>query len=260
MADESLAFFEDHFVDETYGEVYIATSASGVPTSSRKGDFWKAGFHSTELGWFTYLYGQLFYHFRPVTLHYRFDSQASPQSHQLNPLAIAESRLSIQSIQYQGQAYTDFDPVTRQLNLPANFGGVFAVTFGLDRIPSQDQDTDGLPDSFEQTYFASATSAVPTDDTDGDGADEHAEWLFGTSPTDGNMSPGESLSFTDTGDTIQITIQTITGRDYWLEASNDLRNYVRISHRREGTGNAMTFTDNPSERSFRAYQIRVSIR
>ncbi len=124
MADELLTFLENHFVDETYGEVYIATYASGVPATDRKGDFWKAGFHSTKLGCFTYLYGQLFYHFRPVTLHYRFDSQASPQSHQLNPLAIADSRLSIQSVQYLGQAYTNFDTVARQLNLPANLAAI----------------------------------------------------------------------------------------------------------------------------------------
>ena len=38
----------------------------------------------------------------------------------------------------------------------------------------------------------------------------------------------------------------------------DLQNYVRISDRRDGTGNVMTFTDSPGERSFRAYQVRVA--
>ncbi|MGY8660686.1 MAG: AGE family epimerase/isomerase [Verrucomicrobiales bacterium] len=50
MADEALAFFEEHFVDETFSEVYPATTAEGEPKSTNKGDFWKAGFHSTELG------------------------------------------------------------------------------------------------------------------------------------------------------------------------------------------------------------------
>ena len=191
-------------------------------------------------------------------MHYRFDAKTSAQSHQLNPLAIADSRLSIQSVHVGGQPYTDFDAVGRQLNLPADLGGVFAVTFGLDRIPAQDQDTDGSPDAFEQTYFASPTSAVPTNDTDGDGANEHTEWLFGTSPTDSEASPSEILSFTNVSGNAEITIQTIEGRHYWLEASEDLKHYVRISARRAGTGNAMTFTDNPGERTFRAYQVRVA--
>lgn len=258
MADESLAFFEEHFVDETYKEVFAVTSETGTPQSTNKGDFWKAGFHSTELGWFTYLYGQLFYHLRPVTLHYRCEASASGSSHTLNPLAIAESRLSIQSVSHAGLDFTTFDPVSRRLDLPPNIGGVFAVTFGLDRIPVQDIDTDGLPDAFEQTYFGSATAANPDADTDGDGATEHAEWLFGTHPNNGQASPGQSFNHQITGSQISMSIATVTDRRYWLEGSNDLINYVRISDRRVGTGNVMTFTDNVVGRQFRAYQIRVS--
>ncbi len=132
MADESLAFFENHFVDAEFGEVYAITDEEGVPTSTNKGDFWKAGFHSTELGWFTYLYGKLFYRGETVTLHFRMDASEMAQDYVLNPLPIEDSRLGIVEVQHGGEAYDSFDPVARKLELPPGVGGVFAVTFELD--------------------------------------------------------------------------------------------------------------------------------
>jgi hypothetical protein len=50
--------------------------------------------------------------------------------------------------------------------------------------PVQDSDLDGLPDWWELAYFANPTNAVTTNDADGDGQSNWAEYLAGTGPTD----------------------------------------------------------------------------
>ena len=130
MADETLHFFMRYFVDHTYGEVYENRTRYGTETwGTHKGGGGKAAYHSIELGYYTYLYGSLFYTNEPVQLHYQFVSQASPRSLRLTPLAISDGQLMISAVLRDGQPYADFDGATRTLNLPAGVGGHFEVTF-----------------------------------------------------------------------------------------------------------------------------------
>ncbi len=130
MADESLNFFMKYFVDHQYGEVYADRTRYGAfAWNENKAGNGKAGYHSIELGYYVYLYGNLFLHRQPVTLHYNFVTSDTVRLVQLTPLAIADSLLKIESVLHQGQPYTNFSPDKRVLYLPPGVGGHFAVTF-----------------------------------------------------------------------------------------------------------------------------------
>jgi hypothetical protein len=132
MADETLDFFMKYFVDHTYGEVYENRERSGPLTwGDHKGSGGKAGYHSIELGYYVYLYGKLFVKDEPATLHYYFEPQNQNRTILLNPLALPENRLKIQEVRLDGALYSDYDPYSRILNLPAGTGGYFEIEYKL---------------------------------------------------------------------------------------------------------------------------------
>ena len=130
MADETLNFFMNYFVDHVYGEVYAdRTRYGGFAWSEEKGSDSKAGYHSIETGYYTYLYGSLFYTDEPVTLHYVYKPLDYDRDFILTPLAINDTNLIISQVLHNGQVYTNFDANDRVLTLPSGVGGHFEVTF-----------------------------------------------------------------------------------------------------------------------------------
>ncbi len=129
IADETLKFFMDHFVDREYGEVYQTTSRTGNAISSSKASYWKAGYHSIELGYYVYLYGNLYVHNRPVELYYKIDASELDRSLKLYPLAIEDEKLIISDIQLDGDLYTDYVSDERTVSIKSGTGGIFKVTF-----------------------------------------------------------------------------------------------------------------------------------
>ena len=130
MADETINFFMHYFVDHQYGEVYSdRTRYGGFAWNEAKGSDSKAGYHSIETGYYTYLYGNLFYLHNPVVLHYDFDPQQSNREIMLTPLAISDTNLTISNVDLNGLAYSDYNSTSRILSLPAGTGGQFEVTF-----------------------------------------------------------------------------------------------------------------------------------
>jgi len=132
MSDETLSFFMTYFVDHIYGEVYSdRTRYGGQIWGDEKGNSSKAGYHSIELGYYTYLYGNLFYKEKPVTLYYQFSPVDPDREISMNPLAFSNSAYKIKEIEKDGVAYTDYNAETRILHLPAGTGGEFKVTYEL---------------------------------------------------------------------------------------------------------------------------------
>jgi mannose/cellobiose epimerase-like protein (N-acyl-D-glucosamine 2-epimerase family) len=130
MADETINFFMQFFVDHQYGEVYENRKRrGGLAWNDAKGNSGKAGYHSIETGYYTYLYGNLLYNFEPVILHYKFDPLPTDREVILTPLAINDSSLTISQVLLEGQSYTNYNPTSRVLNLPAGTGGHFTVTY-----------------------------------------------------------------------------------------------------------------------------------
>ncbi len=112
-----------------YGEVYEnRTRYGGFAWNEAKGNSGKAGYHSIETGYYTYLYGILFLTNEPVVLHYNFKPLPTDREINLTPLAINDNSLVISEVLLDGQSYTNFNPTTRVLNLPAGTGGHFIVT------------------------------------------------------------------------------------------------------------------------------------
>ncbi len=147
MADETLDFYMTHFVDREYGEVYTSTSQTGNNPNTTKASYWKAGYHSIELAYYVYLYGNLYLHNEPVTLYYKFEKANQDRSIPLYPLAIEDNKLIISHVTLDGAQYSDFSGNERILNVPVNTEGIFAVTFENTSITAVENKND-LPEDF----------------------------------------------------------------------------------------------------------------
>jgi mannose/cellobiose epimerase-like protein (N-acyl-D-glucosamine 2-epimerase family) len=136
MADESLDFFMEYFVDDTYNEVFADRSRTGGRVyynggywDENKGSGWKAGYHSIETGYYAYLYGKLVLNDEPVTLYYKYQAADTARIIYMNPLATDFSQLEVTAVTKDDVAYTDFNGTNRTLNLPAGTSGTFAITY-----------------------------------------------------------------------------------------------------------------------------------
>lgn len=138
MADESLAFFMQYFVDPVYGEVYENRTRYGAQAwNLNKGGSGKAGYHSIETGYYAYLYGQLLLHGDPAALRYRFAPAETVRAIRLTPIELAPGALEIESVTLDGVPYFAYDAQERRLDLPAGVGGDFLVVFrpAIDGLP-----------------------------------------------------------------------------------------------------------------------------
>jgi len=138
MADESLNFFMRYFVDHTYGEIYADLFSNGslIPAwGTTKGNDWKAGYHSIETGYYSYLYGNLFFNYEPVTLYYHFEPVDYDREIVLTPLAI-NKQMNIREVNIDENPFPHFTTDSRTLSVGAGVGGEFRVTFDIDETTS----------------------------------------------------------------------------------------------------------------------------
>lgn len=127
MADRTLNFFMTHFVDHTYGEVYEnRTKHGGQIWDTNKGSGSKAAYHSTELGYYIYLYGNLLVKHTTATLHYAFAPMSVVRSIRVAPISFPTT---IAAVKLDGQQYNSWTAATSTVQIPAGVGGDFAITF-----------------------------------------------------------------------------------------------------------------------------------
>lgn len=129
MADESMSFFMKHMYDSKYGEAYEQTDADGSNPVMDKGNYWKDAYHTVELFYYAYLYGNLMLNNKPVTLYYSINPEKKAQNIVLKPVALGENHLSISGVRLNGKEFKSFDGSKCILKIPANSGGEFKVTF-----------------------------------------------------------------------------------------------------------------------------------
>jgi len=142
MADESMHFFMTHLVDKINGEIYSRTNSTGaIVTSNIKGDDFKASYHSSETGYLGYLYSKLYYAHKPATLYYKFEPTQTTQTIKLTPIPYQDELLKIKEVSLNNEVFSTFDKDTRTLNIPANVGGKFRVTFEAQVRPTNIKDT-----------------------------------------------------------------------------------------------------------------------
>ncbi len=132
VADETVDFFMKYFVDHTYGEVFSDRTRNGheiLAWGNDKGNSGKGGYHSTEFGYYVYLYGKLFVTHEPVVLHYMFEPDSTDRVLRMNPLALKEGAYRIGDVSFGGAHYADYDASARTLHLPSGVGGHMIVTY-----------------------------------------------------------------------------------------------------------------------------------
>jgi mannose/cellobiose epimerase-like protein (N-acyl-D-glucosamine 2-epimerase family) len=130
IADESLAFFMNHFVDPVYGEVYENRTRDGRETwGLHKGTGGKAGYHSIELGYYVYLYGQLYVHDETATLKYNIQAHSEDRWINVQPIPWSNPHFRLQNVQHETIDFVEFDPYAMAFHVPAGLDGEFEVTF-----------------------------------------------------------------------------------------------------------------------------------
>ncbi len=157
MADGSIDFFMKYFVDHVYGDVYadIAKNGSLIPSwGTMKGGTGKAGYHSIETGYYTYLYGKLLTKKEPATLYYKYDALNIPRTIRMRPVGLPEGSLKIVSVKRNGAAYGNFDSTGLTLTLPSGTDGIFMVTYAPVTNPLSVAERTAVPGSFtlDQNY------------------------------------------------------------------------------------------------------------
>jgi hypothetical protein len=216
MADETLDFFMKYFVDPVYGEVYENRTRHGYATwGEHKGNGSKAGYHSIELGYYTYLYGNLFYTREPVTLYYNFTPLGYNRDILMNPLALADTLYKIAAVTLDGETYDNYLAGERVLNLPENTGGEFAVTFELTGSPVHiaEGTINQQPESFilHQNYpnpFNPTTTikySLPAGEVD-------IPVSSGQYTVGSKKNPSSNHSITQTSTMVQLIVYDILGR------------------------------------------------
>jgi subtilisin family serine protease/Tol biopolymer transport system component len=111
----------------------------------------------------------------------------------------------------------------------------------------RDDDNDGLPDSWEQQYFGNPANTAATDDSDGDGFSNLAEYIGGTNPASADpASPASYLRITQiqpgAGPSLTITWPSVANRIYTVE---------RASSEPVGFDPFVELSGDPFETSFR---------
>src|SRR5207249_4120365 len=84
----------------------------------------------------------------------------------------------------------------------------------------RDDDNDGLPDAWEQQYFGNPTIAVASDDDDGDGFSNLAEYLAGTNPRDADSRLRITQIQADQGPGVTLAWPSVSNRIYTVERAS----------------------------------------
>jgi len=130
VADETLDFFMRYFVDHDYGEVYADRTREGaIAWNENKGSDGKAGYHSIETGYYTYLYGSLMVNDEPVSLHYQIAAADTARTLRMMPIAMDSASVAIQSITLNGSEFSNYDAYGQTMTLLAGVGGDLVVTY-----------------------------------------------------------------------------------------------------------------------------------
>lgn len=131
--------------------------------------------------------------------------------------------------------------------LGSNVGPPQPVSFTFD-----DNNGDGVPDWWQSQH---PTIASVSDDSDGDGLTNAQEFVAGTNPNSPDRFVGNAQSSSGTH---TLTWQSVLGRVYVVESSNDMQSWQQASQPQFGTGSVMTWQDaSPTPAEF--YRVKVSL-
>ena len=130
-------------------------------------------------------------------------------------------------------------------------GNINFAFYNYESDDRPDVDQDGMPDPIEATFFGNLDQPGDTD-FDGDGRDNAQEIEDGTDPTAKDSSV-KVISVDVSGDRLSLQFRTLVGRNYQLETSGDLTNWVvdtEAEFEEEEDGIAKFLTSRGSGRKF----------
>lgn len=122
-----------------------------------------------------------------------------------------------------------------------------------------DLNTNRLPDAWENIYFPNASSVSSLEDSDRDGFSNMDEFLSGTSPTDANSFFKASVQNLPEENMLRISWQGTLGRFYFVEVSEDLRNWDLLSPRIQPENENCTFEIDLTDQGSNTRFYRISV-
>lgn len=134
--------------------------------------------------------------------------------------------------------------------------GDLADTFTIIKQGAADSDGDGVADAFELANGMNRFSAADaTLDTDQDGNNARAEYLFGLNP-----ATSDRFGWTTTRhpSTVDVAFPTLPQRTYRVFWSTDLTTWTLGSAVITGDGTNKSWTDSPGSSTRRFYRVEVS--
>ncbi len=144
FADRQLNLMIDNLWDPDYGEFYFFND------NDHKGSYYKTSYHSVEMFYYIYLYGNLYLYNEPVSLYYRIQPSSVEREISLYPLAFFDSLLTVTEVSVDGIAFNNFDGQSRTLTIAPGEGGVFKATFkSTGTITSNEDEITQAPLNFE---------------------------------------------------------------------------------------------------------------
>jgi outer membrane protein assembly factor BamB/chitodextrinase len=122
-----------------------------------------------------------------------------------------------------------------------------------------DSDGDGLPDSWELTYFTfiSNSQATAAADPDGDGFTNEQEFKAGTSPVSGlSRLSIDSESF-PTSTSFRIQWQSVASKTYEIQSSSNMTNWTTITNITATSTNTIWTNSGLSGVGSKFYRVRI---
>lgn len=126
--------------------------------------------------------------------------------------------------------------------------------------PGADSDGDGMGDAWEVQFSLNPVAIDSADDKDGDGADNLAEYLAGSNPSDPASVLKVSATRSPVSDGIFLQWPSVLGHQYSVHATAGLTNggvWQALITGMPGTGGAVEFEVRPTAATPRFFRVRV---
>ena len=136
-------------------------------------------------------------------------------------LTVAPSAFTRSPVKVNTVTATILAPATPAMSFGQANRGTFDRMDVQVTLPLEDQDGDGLPNTWENANFGNDTDANPNLDSDGDGFTNMKEYLAGTNPNDGASVLWMEISTIPTGG-VQVRWQAAANRTYTLQRSTQI--------------------------------------
>lgn len=123
LGRESAAYYNSFFLDHDDGAVYFNTLANGLPyllgNERLKGSHSMSGYHSTELCYLAATYQNLLISKKPMDFYFKpYPNSFKDNILHVEPDILPSGSICIDSVEIDGQPYTDFDSAGLTVKLP----------------------------------------------------------------------------------------------------------------------------------------------